>query len=300
MALTLREAQAVDAIADLLYDFLPGSGNSNTAFPIAAQRAGVGDLWAPGSKRPAVVNLLTLTLEHRRNRFTALIQEVVRQSMTWRRGRGEPLRRDEVERLNGLLPGVSFKIPELLDPDFLNTLGAPKSAPAPSTDAKPASARYAELSRTLIELSKLSPQPRGYAFETFLGELFEAFNLAPRKSFKIKGEQIDGSFRLHSEIYLVEARWRNEPAGPSDLLTFWGKIGGKAEWSRGLFISYAGFSPDALSGLATGKRANFIAMDGFDLHETLSRELSLASVFAEKARFAAETNRTHVAVRDLF
>ena len=51
MALSLREAQAIDAIADLLYDFLPGSGNGNAAFPLAAAKAGVGDLWAAGSKR---------------------------------------------------------------------------------------------------------------------------------------------------------------------------------------------------------------------------------------------------------
>lgn len=40
--LSFREAQAVEDIASLLYDFLPGSGNSRTAFPIAAARAGLG------------------------------------------------------------------------------------------------------------------------------------------------------------------------------------------------------------------------------------------------------------------
>lgn len=40
--LSLAEAQAVEDIADLLYDFLPGSGNNNTAFPLAA--APVGEL----------------------------------------------------------------------------------------------------------------------------------------------------------------------------------------------------------------------------------------------------------------
>jgi hypothetical protein len=40
--LSFREAQAVEDIASLLYDLLPGSGNSGTAFPIAAARAGLG------------------------------------------------------------------------------------------------------------------------------------------------------------------------------------------------------------------------------------------------------------------
>ena len=66
--LSLAEAQAVENIADLLYDFLPGSGNSKTAFPLAAAHAGVGEFWTGGSKRPAIVELLKLTLERRRNR----------------------------------------------------------------------------------------------------------------------------------------------------------------------------------------------------------------------------------------
>jgi hypothetical protein len=40
--LSFREAQAVEDMASLLYDFLPGSGNFRTAFPIAAARAGLG------------------------------------------------------------------------------------------------------------------------------------------------------------------------------------------------------------------------------------------------------------------
>jgi hypothetical protein len=64
--LSFREAQAVEDQADLVYDFLPGSGNSRTAFPLAAAQAGVGEPWIPGSKRPAIVQLLIDTLEQRR------------------------------------------------------------------------------------------------------------------------------------------------------------------------------------------------------------------------------------------
>jgi hypothetical protein len=89
--LSMAEAQAVENIADLLYEF-----------------------WLGGSKRPAIVQLLKATLEHRRHRFTSLILEIVQQSMTWRRGKGNPLTRGEIDRLNTLLPGVSFRIPDLM------------------------------------------------------------------------------------------------------------------------------------------------------------------------------------------
>lgn len=130
--LSLAEAQAVENIADLLYEFLPGSGNSKTAFPLAATQAGVGEFWTGGSKRPAIVELLKLTLDRRRNRFTALIIAIVHQSMTWRRGKGNPLTRDEIDRLNAALPGVSFKIPDLLDPAFLKSFGEPAKTPSSS------------------------------------------------------------------------------------------------------------------------------------------------------------------------
>jgi len=85
--MNLGEEQCIEDLADLLYDFLPGSGNSRTAFPIAATMAQVEEFWIGGSKRPAIVQLLSSTLSQRRHKFTPLILAIVRQSMTWRRGK---------------------------------------------------------------------------------------------------------------------------------------------------------------------------------------------------------------------
>jgi hypothetical protein len=213
------EEQAIEDMADLLYDFLPGSGNSRTAFPIAAAQAGVGDLWVPGSKRPSVVQLLGATLEQRPHLFTKLILAIVRQAMTYRRGKGNPLRRDEVERLNALLPQVSFKIPELLDRGFLDSLAAGVTDAAPAAATGLSAERAQALAALLIEISKLTPQERGLRFEGFLNELFAAHELAPRNAFRLTGEQIDGSFRLDGQTYLVEAKWHGPQIGFADLMT---------------------------------------------------------------------------------
>jgi hypothetical protein len=155
--LSFREAQAVEDLADLLRDFLPGSGNNRTAFPLAAAQAGVGDLWIPGSKRPAIVQLLTATLEQRRSCFTKLIVAIVRQAMTYRRGKGNVLTRDEIDRLNSLLPGVQFKIPELLDPDFLSSFGSSKvEEPAPPSTTALSAAKAQELETLLVEITALT------------------------------------------------------------------------------------------------------------------------------------------------
>lgn len=304
MSLTMKEASTVAALANLLYDFLPGSGNNATAFPLAAQKVGVAEFWVPGSKLPAVTQLLTLTLERKRGQFCALILEVIKQSMTWR-GKSEPLTRGEIDQLNTLLPGVGFKIPDLLDPAFLATLpGSPATAaaaaPAPALRASPDPATLTALTRRLLDLAGLPPHERGFAFERFLQDLFEAYGLALRASFRPRaGEQIDGSFELDSDTYLLEAKWKNEPTAAADLHILAGKLASRPTWSRGLFISYSGFTAPGLDAFHQG-RSSIICMDGFDLHETLSRQLPLDRVIARKARRAVETGHVYVPVRDLF
>jgi hypothetical protein len=150
----------------------------------------------------------------------------------------------------------------------------------------------------LIQLTSSPPQKRGYEFETFLKELFDAYGLAARASFRLTGEQIDGSFLMHNETYLLEAKWQNSQTGVADLHTFEGKLCQKASWSRGLFVSNSGFSSDGLQAFGRGKR--LICMDGFDLSEMLRLKLSFVDVMDAKVRRAAETGCPFVPVRDLF
>ena len=150
----------------------------------------------------------------------------------------------------------------------------------------------------LVALSPLEPQPRGYAFEKFLTRLFNTFGLEARGAFRLVGEQIDGSFVLNGHPYLVEARWQNKLTAVADLHAFHGKIGEKAAWTRGLFVSFTGFSEDGLT--AFGRSKNIICLDGFDLSEALTRELPLNVVIERKVRHASETGRAFGRVRDLF
>lgn len=152
----------------------------------------------------------------------------------------------------------------------------------------------------MLALAQLKPQQRGFEFERFLGEAFEAFGLAPRNSFRLVGEQIDGSIALDGEYYLLEAKWHDAQTSLGDLLTFSGKVGGKSTWARGVFISYSGYSADGLEGFARGRATNIICLDGLDLHEVLDRGLDLGQVVRAKLRRAAETNRAFVCIRELF
>lgn len=172
-----------------------------------------------------------------------------------------------------------------------------KQATAGEPPAEFDSSRAQALMQKLLELNQLDPQPRGYAFERFLKDLFDANGLAARASFRLVGEQIDGSFELSGETYLLEAKWTNLPIGASELRSFEGKVADKAAWSRGLFVSYSGFTADGLTAFGRGKHV--VCMDGLDLHEMLQRQLPFSDVMARKVRRAAESGRPFISLGDL-
>lgn len=174
------------------------------------------------------------------------------------------------------------------------TRASADQAPPPAFDR----AVFAELLHEFLQLSQLQPQPRGYAFEAFLIKLFNKFGLQARDPFRLRGEQIDGSFVLANEIYLLEGKWQNAPSAIGDLHTFHGKVEQKAAWTRGLMISHSGFSDDGLNAFGRGKRV--ICMDGLDIYEMLSRELPLPHVLERKVRRAAETGSAFIRLRELF
>lgn len=185
---------------------------------------------------------------------------------------------------------------------LIESLGGQRPAPQASRKAAGGGsvnpAKLKALAADFLVVSTKDFQERGYAFERWLKFMFDAYNLDAREAFRVVGEQIDGSFQLGGETYLVEARWRNAMADISDLHTFHGKLEQKAFWSRGLFISIAGFSDDGLKAFGRGKR--LICMDGLDLHQTLDRGLALDTVLSRKVRRAAETGSPFASVRDLF
>lgn len=184
---------------------------------------------------------------------------------------------------------------------MINRLEAGSSI-TPSAGQSPISVsdrpKIAQLKMELVSLANLSPHPRGYGFEKFLKQLFDFYGLAAQEPFRLRGEQIDGSFQFANDTYLVEAKWQGQAVGVAELHTFHGKIEQKAAWTRGLFVSNSGFSEDGLVAFGKGKRV--ICMDGYDLYETLDREIPLNHVIDRKVRRAAETGAPFVRVRDLF
>lgn len=182
--------------------------------------------------------------------------------------------------------------------ELISRLEGKAAKPAAAPQAAFRAPRIAEMRKALLAVWEMQPHERGFAFERFLRDTFELFGMKPRDSFRQRGEQIDGAFELGGHTYLLEAKWQAQPTPAADLHIFEGKLGEKAAWSRGLFVSYMGFSEDGLHAFGRGKR--LICMSGEDFDEMLARELPIDEVIQRKARRFAETGNPFVRVRELF
>ena len=145
-----------------------------------------------------------------------------------------------------------------------------------------------DLKKQFQGILKEPPQQRGYSLESFIKELFYFFDLAPRGSFKIKGEQIDGAFSHEGTDYLMEAKWHNNPVSNADLYTFAGKIDEKLKNTMGLFISMSGYSKEALESNSHVNKS-MILLDGQDLMMVLENRIPLPDMILLKRRHASET-----------
>lgn len=302
MSLTLKETQTLAEISEFLYSFLSGQAHpfadQRISFAGIARELGLGEFWQGGSKQPAINALLENTLDLRRERFCLLILEIVRRGIKYRGSKGNPITREDIQTLNELILEVEFKIPELWDESFLASL--PRE-PVEQVEAgkKIAAERLKELHDTFLSLEKLPPQQKGFEFERLLNELFDLFDLQPRGSFRLQGEQIDGSLDFENHTYLIEAKFQKKPVGQEDLLVFREKVEGKATWSRGIFISISGFTEDGLVAFSRGRPTNLIAINGQDLYFILDGQMKLDDAIKLKARRAAETGEVMVPVQQL-
>lgn len=136
---------------------------------------------------------------------------------------------------------------------------------------------------------------RGFQLEKFLYKLFLLFDLEPKGSFKILGEQIDGAFTFQNTDYLLEAKWAKE-VNRSDLATFCYKVETKFKNAAGLLISIDGVTNEAIS----TDFKSIIIMDGIDLLAVLDNRISLTDLLFKKRRKASETGNIYLNFNELF
>jgi hypothetical protein len=316
MSLTLKETRAISGLVEVVYDFLPGSGHSawrgHVNFGTVAAKVGLDNYWQGGSKKPAINALFSRTLEYRRSSFEGLVLEIVRCGIAYREKQGKPITTEEIDALNGHIYEIGFKFPELWDKSFRDSLKRSTDEIA-QQHVRQADARQKELSLRaklsqelvqlkdhLFQLSKeMNRDKAGIALEGLLNRLFMLFELNPRPAFRIVGEQIDGSFILDGEVYLVESKWEKYALPEADLLVFRGKIEGKSTFTRGVFIALNDVTEQAVDAITRGKSPSFFVMNGYDLLMVLSEAISLKDFLRKRVRLLAEEGRVCIPFSEL-
>lgn len=287
---TLAETQALSGLAKQLYEFLPGSNHpygKTFTFADAAAEIGLPGAWQGGSKLPAIQHLVEVAFDSARLR--ALLIVVLREGIKYRDRGTNPVSREEVVVLSLTVLTLGLRIPELSDRGLVTSL--------PSRSAGPGGTRPQGLLPVILDGVKIAyervknnpdAQARGYDFQDFLQILFSAFNLEPQKSFRVAGEEVDGSFLLDSEVYLLEARWRAKPTVKADLVVFHSKVTGKSTFSRGAFLSMGPIQPEALEEFNRGKPPGFVVVSRRELEAVVVGRERLDTMLRRKVRLLAE------------
>lgn len=311
MAIPVFGPENLQAICDVLADTEAGLTGSQIGRLLA--QMGIADSEI-STKRHRLFDALSRRQASDRsgNHVGAFVQSAIA-PVRWvgRTSEWEAMKRalEEVLRFSGLAIDDAGKI---IAVEARTTLSKPQSvAPTiselPSARPTPEALRQQRIKAVLPDLlaefirlrAESNRQAAGRMLESLLNRLFDVFGLEPHGSIHVVGEQIDGSFILDGETYLLEAKWTRDPIGEDQLLVFRGKIEGKSNFTRGLFISVAGYTPGSQSALVRGKAPNFAMADGSHLYRVLNGDWDLPDLLRRLIRLLGETGYPYVPVADL-
>lgn len=145
----------------------------------------------------------------------------------------------------------------------------------------------------------LTPQQRGFALESLFFDLLHFAEIEYTKPYRtVDGEQIDGHFKYEKFDYLVEAKWTAGPTKQKDLSIFDGKIRGKAQSTRGVFVAAEGFDENAVQKFS-GDAPRIVLMTGEDLAIILSGQVSMFDALKAKIDAIVRHGNINFQVRDI-
>lgn len=147
-------------------------------------------------------------------------------------------------------------------------------------------------------VSQLGTSEGGYAFQAWLFDLVEYFEIQHRRPYNVEGRQIDGSVTVAETTYLIEAKFTGDPTGAPDIDTFRRKVETKADNTMGIFVSVSGYTSPALDA-AAGERSPLLLLAHQHLYAVLGGVLKLDELISRVRRHASQTGRVFFDLADL-
>ena len=152
---------------------------------------------------------------------------------------------------------------------------------------------------SLVSTNEYTPQKRGFKLEELLSDLLQFNEMDYSKSYKTPdGEQIDGHFKYEKFDYLVECKWEDGFIKQKDLSIFDGKIRGKAQSTRGLFLAANGFDENAIQKFS-GDSPRIILMTGDDLAMILNGQVLFYDAMKAKVEAIVRYGNINLPLRNI-
>jgi len=125
----------------------------------------------------------------------------------------------------------------------------------------------------LEDLSGLqkTPQARGIRFNGLFAEMLRCWGIEADVSTARPGNgEIDVTFTLAGERYLVEAKWEKGKTNADPLFKLHGRLRQRLRGPIGIFMSMAGYTSDAVDGLNRGSQLEMLLFDRSHFEAMLS------------------------------
>lgn len=183
----------------------------------------------------------------------------------------------------------------LVDPEELKRQQRVDAVSAAADSRASRTERLAELKRQFQDLHRESnTQTRGYAFEKLLADLFRTYEFDFTGSYKTEIDQVDGALVLDGFTYLIEARWRLQPAVEVDLAGLSNKASRRIHATRAIFISMAGFRSEVVAQYRLAHDSRLILIDGEDLALIFEGRVELPDALRAKTHAASVDGEPHL------
>jgi Restriction endonuclease len=143
-------------------------------------------------------------------------------------------------------------------------------------------------------------QERGNQFQDLMNRIFKYYCEDSKGDFKRTGEQIDGLFYFEKHWWYVEVRWKEEKACAADVSVLRdrarGAFGGD---TKGLFISFNGYTDECKQSMAGAGDERVILFDGYDLRCVLDCQIAFDVLLAEKQADVVQNKRAFVGATEI-
>lgn len=153
-----------------------------------------------------------------------------------------------------------------------------------------------QLNVRLAQLTKeLGTAQAGYSFEDWFYDFSDHFEIEGRRPYVTGGRQIDGSLTIAGTTYLVELKFTRGQTGVGPVDSLRAKVHTKADNTMGIFVSMAGYTPDAIRA-ASGARTTLLLFDYSHIMHCLGGLTSLGDLIERVRRHASQTGEAYLSL----